>query len=54
MADPNIGVTHVKINYTFDEAIEYMKMLDKLPTTQPISWKYSNSGKSVTIGYTGV
>ena len=36
--------------YTFDEAIEYMRIMDKGPTTRNISWEDSN-GNPVTIAY---
>ena len=51
MADPNMGETHVRLNYTFDTAIKYMKMLDKSPTTKTVSWKYSHNGNPISIGY---
>ena len=44
-----------KTTYTFDEAIEYMKMKNKQPTKigePPIRWINVRTGKEVVIGYT--
>lgn len=44
---------HVKSVYTFDEAISYMKQLDKEPTsflTRP-RWVNVKTNKEVYIGY---
>jgi hypothetical protein len=40
--------------YTFDEAIEAMKVLDTLPNgnSNQINWVRSDTKKRVTIGYT--
>lgn len=45
----------VKTTYTFNEAIEYLKMRDKQPTNinETISWRNVKTGKRVYIGYTG-
>ena len=43
----------VKTAYTFDEAIEYMKMKDKQPTKigeLPVRWINVKTGKEVVIG----
>lgn len=44
----------VKATYTFNEAIEYMKMKDKQPTKigETIRWINVKTGKEVVIGYT--
>jgi hypothetical protein len=44
----------VNTAYTFNEAIEYMKMKDKQPTKfgePPIRWVNNKTGKEVVIGY---
>ena len=39
-------------SYTFDEAIELMKRLDKMPTPKrSITWVDAHTGKPVAIGY---
>lgn len=45
----------IKTTYTFDEAIEYVKMKDKQPTNigkPPVRWINVKTGKEVVIGYT--
>ena len=37
--------------YTFNEAIEYMKLRDKYPTTKQIRWVNAKTGEPVSIGY---
>jgi len=38
--------------YTFDEAIEYMKMLDSFPTgDNSVNWVNARTGQPVAIGY---
>jgi hypothetical protein len=41
-------------DYTFDEAIDAMKVLDTLPggNSNQINWVRSDTKKRVTIGYT--
>jgi hypothetical protein len=41
--------------YTFDEAIEFMKVLDTLPggSQQNIQWVRVGTNSPVTIGYSG-
>lgn len=46
---PDYSLT--KIEYTFEEAIEYMKMRDRNPTDAPIRWRSVKTGKEVVIGY---
>ena len=44
----------VKTTYTFNEAIEYMRMKDKQPTKigETTRWINVKTGKEVVIGYT--
>ena len=42
----------VKRTYTLEEAVEYMKMLDRSPTTANIRWRNARTGRLVAIGYT--
>ena len=47
------NVIRVNTTYTFDEAIEYMKMKDKqLTNHETIRWVDVKTGKEVIIGYT--
>ena len=48
------NVIRVKTTYSFEEAIEYLKIRGKSPTNveDPIRWKNVNTGKEVIIGYT--
>ena len=52
---PSNNYNHIsngKISYTFSEAVEFMKNLDKLPTGVPnITWVDSKTNKKVVIGY---
>jgi len=43
--------TSVKTTFTFTEAIEYMKLRDRNPTTNNIVWFDSKTKKRVSIGY---
>lgn len=47
---PTVG----KMTYTFDEAIEYMKIKDKQATriNETLNWVDAKTGKKVIIGYT--
>jgi hypothetical protein len=40
-------------NYTFDEAVEAMKVLDSLPggNSNQINWASTKTSKPITIGY---
>ena len=46
-------LTRVKTTYTFNEAVEYMKMKDKQPTKtgETTRWVNVKTGKEVIIGY---
>jgi len=48
-----LDVDRVYNTYTFNEAIEFMKMLDKYPThpTKSVRWVNSKTKKPVIIGY---
>ena len=48
---PKISESFSK-TYTFNEAVEYMKMKDKEPTFYTIRWRNVRTGKEVIIGYT--
>ncbi len=50
--DEPIDFIRVKTTYTFDEAIEYMKMKNKQPTKigETIIWTDVKTGKKVVIG----
>lgn len=50
-SEPYEGL-RVKTTYTFNEAIEYMKELDRHPTTETINWVNAKTGEPVYIGYT--
>ena len=41
----------VKRVYTFNEAIDLMKALDKYPTGTQINWVSVKTGRPVAIGY---
>jgi len=45
-------VVRIKTTYTFNEAIDYMKMKDKNPTKEVIHWVDVNTGREIIIGYT--
>ena len=49
--EPYQGIS-VKLTYTFNEAIRYMKEREKFPTAQSINWVDAKTGKPVAIGYT--
>lgn len=38
--------------FSFNEAIEFMKYIDKQPTGHTINWVNAKTGKPVAIGYT--
>ena len=47
------NLLRAKTTYTFNEAIEYMKMKDKqIWTGEIIRWTSVKTGKEVIIGYT--
>lgn len=52
MAGDELNITRIKRTYTLDEAIEYMKRLDKDATTHTIRWVNARTGRPVSIGYT--
>ncbi len=45
------NITDVHQVFTFDEAIEFIKNLDRLPTTHIVNWINIKTRKPVTIGY---
>lgn len=47
------GLTPTKRTYTFSEVIEVIKRENRQPTTNPVRWVDANTGKPVSIGYTG-
>ncbi|MBA7527660.1 hypothetical protein ES705_19838 [subsurface metagenome] len=52
MAGDPIPMQHrVKGVYTFNEAVELMKMYDKYPTGHTWNWIDVNTRQSVVIGY---
>lgn len=51
MAGNEPNITEIKNTYTLNEAIEYMKRLDKNATTHSIRWFNARTGKPVCIGY---
>lgn len=44
-------VFRIKKTYTFNEAIEFMKMMDKYPTKRTIKWVKADTKEPVVIGY---
>jgi predicted HAD superfamily phosphohydrolase YqeG len=51
--DEPTDLIKIKTTYTFNEAIEYMKLRDKQPTKigEKIRWTDVKTGKQVIIGY---
>lgn len=49
---PDYDLTSTKIVYTFQEAIEHMKMRDQNLSDDPIRWRSVKTGREVIIGYT--
>ena len=37
--------------FTLNEAVEFMKSLDRYVTNQPVRWVNAKTGNPVTIGY---
>lgn len=51
MRDRLTSPTRTKTTYTFNEAIELMKLMDNEVTINPIQWVDTKTGKPVSIGY---
>ena len=38
--------------FTFIEAVEFQKMLDRYATVNPVKWVDAKTGKPIALGYT--